>query len=324
MIARTAFERILKEYEEKQLLAQARLDAQRARIEAAVPRLAEIEAEMAHLSVTEAIARISGGTKGEGFSDALARLQEEKEAVLQSAGYSLADLQPQFECEKCKDTGFVDNAFCMCLKNRITDTLYDQSRIKEILKEENFANFSYAYYKEASHLAAAKAAVNTACDFIRRFDSSASNLFITGTTGVGKTFLTNCIAKELIDRGYFVVYLSAIRLFDILSNVTFGQTKSEAESSFAEFEKKHIFGCDLLIIDDLGTEMVNSFTKIQLFDCINERILAKKHTIISTNLSMHRVQELYTERISSRIADKYTFVRLQGNDIRMMKNLEEK
>ena len=121
-----------------------------------------------------------------------------------------------------------------------------------------------------------------------------------------------------------MVYLSAIRLFDMLSEATFGSFRPGSENTAGEFLKKHIYDCDLLIIDDLGTEMVNLFTATQLFNCINERILGKKHTIISTNLSLKQLQDNYSERIFSRIANKYTFIRLFGNDIRMMKKLEEK
>ena len=250
-------------------------------------------------------------------------MKEEKIAVLAAAGYTPADLEPVYECDKCHDSGYVGQQMCSCLTRRITEVLYDQSNIRDILREENFDTFSFRYYPEGAALDSAKQAVSAAHRFIEGFASSDENLFITGGTGVGKTFLTNCIAKDLLDRGYFVVYLSAIRLFDILSDAVFGFKKDEAEAASAELMKKYIFDCDLLVIDDLGTEMVNSFTSTQFFECINERLLSKKHTIISTNLSLKQVQDNYSERVFSRIVNKYTLIRLLGDDIRMKRKLED-
>ena len=322
MISRSAFETILKEYDEKQLNAARMQQQKRAWIEEKVPRLKEIENRIAAFSVNKAIARISGDSSIDA-SEEIRSLKEEKKAVLAAAGFSLADLEAVYECDKCHDTGYVGSEMCSCLKRRITEVLYDQSNIKAILREENFDTFSFRYYPEGQALDVAKQAVSTARSFIDGFSSSDENLFITGGTGVGKTFLTNCIAKDLIDRGFFVVYLSAIRLFDILSDAAFGSRKNGAGAASAELMKKYIFDCDLLVIDDLGTEMVNSFISTQLFECINERLLAKKHTIISTNLSLKQVQDNYSERVFSRIVNKYTLIRLLGDDIRKKKKLED-
>lgn len=324
MITRSAFETILKEYDEKRLKAARELRARRDLIEKQVPRLKEIENEIAGLSVSEAIARISGSALPGSYEEKLSSLRREKAEALSSAGFSDADLAESFECKKCNDTGYVGNELCSCFRDKITDVLYDQSNLKEILKEENFDSFSFRYYPKGDSLDSAELAFRTARSFVDNFASSADNLFITGAAGVGKTFLTNCIAKELLDKGFFVVYLSAVRLFDILSDATFGSAKAGVEGASSEFVRKHIYDCDLLIIDDLGTEMINSFTSTQLFQCINERILRKKHTVISTNLSLKQLQENYSERIFSRIANKYTLIRLLGNDIRMIKKLEEK
>ena len=323
MIARTAFETILKEYDEKQLKAARELRERREQIERDVPRLREIEREIADLSVSEAISRISKTSKPGAYQEKLSSLRREKAEVLARAGYSEADLSAKYECSRCHDTGYIGRDLCTCFREKVTDVLYDQSNMKEVLKEENFDTFSYRYYADDVARSTAESAVEVSRNFIANFDSSADNLFITGATGVGKTFLTNCIAKELLDKGYFVVYQSAIRLFDILSDATFGAAKGGAEGASSEFIRKHIYDCDLLIIDDLGTEMVNSFTATQLFHCINERILGRKHTIISTNLSLKHLQDNYSERIFSRIANGYTLIRLLGNDIRMTKRLEE-
>lgn len=331
MITRNAFENILKEYDEKQLRAARDLQERRALIERHVPRLREIENEIAAISIKGAIERIGGSqlrsSKASNDMKAdtksrIATLREEKKAVLQQAGYSLSDLKAHYECSKCNDTGYIGSDMCSCLNNRITEVLYENSNIKEILKEENFDNYSFRYYPEGQALTVAEQAVKTAHRFVDNFATSSDNLFITGETGVGKTFLTNCIAKELIEQGYFVVYLSAVRLFDILSDATFGYKRNDTDGVSGDYIKNYLYKCDLLVIDDLGTEMVNSFTSTQLFDCVNERLLSRKHTIISTNLSLDQLRFNYSERLVSRIVNKYTLIKLFGDDIRMKKKLE--
>ena len=322
MISRAAFEQILREYDAKRLNAERELSQRRALIEERVPRVREIENSIAEISVNEAITRIGGGPAGNA-GEKIHSLIQEKSEVLSAAGFTPDDLKPRYECDQCQDTGYIGSEMCRCLRERVTEILYDQSNIKEILKEENFDTFSLRYYPEGQPLAVAEQALHTARSFVDDFSVSSENLFITGGTGVGKTFLTNCIAKDLIDRGFFVVYLSAVRLFDILSDATFGSRKDGTEGTSRESFKKIIYDCDLLVIDDLGTEMVNSFTGTQLFDCINERLLGKKHTIISTNLSLKQIQENYSERLFSRIVNRYTLIKLYGDDIRMKKKLED-
>lgn len=132
---------------------------------------------------------------------------------------------------------------------------------------------------------------------------------------MGKTFLTNCIAKELIDRCISVIYLSSNELFEIFSKYKFGRDSEEdVEESY-----RYILDCDMLIIDDLGTELNNSFVSSQLFYCINERIGRKKGTIISTNLSMGMLKDTYSDRVTSRIMSNYRVIPLYGADIRMKK-----
>ena len=149
--------------------------------------------------------------------------------------------------------------------------------------------------------------------FIDHFDDEFNNLYFYGDTGIGKTFLSNCIAKELLDRGYSVIYFTAFQLFDILGRDKFGRNENASDAH------QNIFGCDLLIIDDLGTELSNSFTSSQLFLCLNERILRRKSTIISTNLRMNQLADIYSERVLSRISSSYTVMNLFGADIRILK-----
>ena len=158
-------------------------------------------------------------------------------------------------------------------------------------------------------------ALKSCHEFVDTFGEEFRNLLLYGDTGVGKTFLSHCIAKELLEHSFSVIYFTAAQLFDIFARSTF---RREEE---AGVDCQHIYSCDLLIIDDLGTEMSNSFTNSQLFICLNERILRKKPTLISTNLSLEDLKNIYSERIFSRITSSYTVLRLTGDDIRIQKKL---
>ena len=156
--------------------------------------------------------------------------------------------------------------------------------------------------------------------YIKNFPYSCENILIYGKTGVGKTFLSNCIAKELLDQGNTVIYLSAPQLFEIIESHKFSKAQEEAKES-AETKMRYILDCDLLIIDDLGTEFNNSFISSQLYYCINERFLRQKSTLISTNLSFEEIRKNYSDRIYSRLFHDYMPVKIYGDDIRIKKVL---
>ena len=251
----------------------------------------------------------------------LADLREEKSVFLANSSLPEGYLDPVYTCPDCRDTGYIDGTRCHCLKQAIINEIYTQSNIQETLLHENFDTFSYEYYSETdihpvtrlSALDTAKRAVATCRNFIEDFDQKPKNILLYGNTGVGKTFLTNCIAKELLEKGYSVIYFTAFQLFDILSKGVF-QKDADAIATH-----QNIFDCDLLIIDDLGTELPNSFTSSQLFLCVNERILRQKSTIISTNLDIRQLEDLYSERTPSRIFSNYSIINLFGGDIRLKK-----
>ena len=158
--------------------------------------------------------------------------------------------------------------------------------------------------------------------FIKDFDKAYSlrkfkNLLICGDAGVGKTFLTNCIAKELLDKAYSVIYVTASELFDILAKSSF-----EKDDYDAAEKTDFIYFCDLLIIDDLGTEMTNTFTSSQLYSCINNRMLKGLSTIISINLTLDDIHTTYNERISSRLIGEYKGIQIIGKDNRRNKHFQ--
>ena len=213
---------------------------------------------------------------------------------------------------------------CHCFKKAIVDYLYTQSNLKDILDKENFSTCSLTYYSRnhidpltgRSSLESMETALNVCHNFVDTFSEEFHNILLYGDTGVGKTFLSHCIAKELMDSAYSVIYFTAAGLFDILAENTFGKRQNKDSDVF-----EHIYDCDLLIIDDLGTELPNSFTVSQLFICLNERILRQKSTIISTNLALDDIKTIYSERTFSRISSNYTILRITGDDIRIQKKL---
>ena len=288
------------------------------------PRLQEIEGSIASISVAQARKLLDGDrTALDSLKKQLADLREERQAILASLPYPEGYFDPIYNCKDCKDTGYVDDlgTKCHCFKQAIINTVYAQSNIRSILEKENFSTLAYEYYSGTnknpitglSDLDTFKDAVNKSRAFIENFEHKPQNLFFFGNTGVGKTFLSNCVAKELLDRGYSVIYFTAFELFDILSKGIF---EHDADAIAAH---QNIFDCDLLIIDDLGTELSNKFTTSQLFLIINERILRQKSTIISTNLDMGRIVDTYSERTFSRISSNYTIMKLSGDDIRIQK-----
>lgn len=318
------YDAIFRTYEQKQLKNHNILDKRQKDVYNKVPEISKINGQISYLSVQQ------GRRLLEGDESALLELKEQirelsgrKIQLLTEAGYPADYLEPIYDCPDCKDTGYVDNKKCHCFCKAAIDLLYTQSNLKNTLQKENFDTFSFKYYSDnyvdpktgLSSLTTIKKAYQVAQEFIETFSTDFRNLFLYGDTGVGKTFLSNCIAKELIDRSYSVIYFSAFELFDTLAKSRFGKDDSADEMN------EHIFNCDLLIIDDLGTELANSFTVSQLFLCLNERLLRRKSTIISTNLSLEALANIYSERTFSRITSNYTMLKLTGDDIRIKKKL---
>ena len=322
-LSNSQYDEIMREYDQRQLQDRRILDERRREVFQKIPQLKELESTVASRSVRQARLLLDGDTSAlASLKEELADLSRQRNALLTAAGFASNYLDPVYECPDCKDTGYIDGRKCHCFKQAIINTVYAQSNIREILKRENFDRFSYSYYSDEdispttglSALATARHAVEECHRFIDAFDNKPQNLFFYGGTGVGKTFLTNCVAKELLDKGYSVIYFTAFQLFDILSKGVF---EKDVDAIAAH---QNIFDCDLLVIDDLGTELSNAFTTSQLFLCVNERLLRHKSTIISTNLSLQQIADIYSERTFSRICGDYTMIKLFTQmDIRILK-----
>ncbi len=323
-LTNSQYDAIMRIYEQKHLRTHDRLTRHYSEIYEKITRIREIDDEISHLGVAGAKALIDGNTDAPArFRERLHALTGEKQALLIASGYPADYLEPSYECPDCQDTGYIDGRKCRCFQKTEIDLLYTQSNLQDILKAENFSSFRMDYYSSAfidpvsgkSSLDMAKEALHVCRSFVDSFGREFQNLLIYGNTGVGKTFLTHCIARELMDHIHSVIYVTSSQLFDILGSREF-DTDPEKRQAGALLDE-----CELLIIDDLGTELTNSFTVSQLFICLNDRILQKKSTIISTNLSLNEIKSIYSERTFSRISSNYRLLKLVGDDIRIKKKL---
>lgn len=324
-LSNSQYDHLMRTYEQRQLDNEHILRRHYSEAYSRIPKLREIDDSISSLSVKQA-RKLLEGDESALFSlhQELTGLVHQKQQQLLSHGFPEDYLELHYTCPDCRDTGYIGTEKCHCFKKAIIDMLYTDSHLQEILEKENFATFSLDYYS-ASHIdpltgRSSRESIQTALrscrEFVNTFSDAFHNLLLYGDTGVGKTFLSHCIAKELIEASHSVIYFSASGLFDFLAKNTFGKKEEQDAEAFS-----HIYDCDLLIIDDLGTELANAFTLSQLFICLNERILRKKATIISTNLSLEDIKSIYSERIFSRISSSYTMLRLTGDDIRIQKKL---
>lgn len=324
-LTNSQYQAVMRIYEQKQLRSHDILTQHYNEVYKKLPEFQSLEESVSELSVQYGKQLLNGDEHAvTALKEELAILRQRKLELLKSAGFPDNYLEPEYACKDCKDTGYIGNQKCHCFKKEVSKLLYAQSNLDDILTEENFDTFSLDYYSNNfidpktgnSSLTVMKNALHTCREFVRTFDTDCKNLFFYGDVGIGKTFLSNCIARDLIEAGHSVIYFSAPSFFNILAQSTFDKNDTKAKHM-----QENIFDCDLLIIDDLGTEFSNTFTASQFFTCINERLLNRKSTVISTNLSLDALADLYTERAFSRITSNYILLRLIGDDIRIKKKL---
>lgn len=299
-------------YDKRRMLNQQEADRRREYVEKNVDGYKELSDAIASLSVEHAKKMIMKQTNSmDELRSEINNLISAKKALLVNASLPEDYLDPIYDCEDCKDTGYINGQKCHCFRQMSASLLYSKSNLNDQLKEVSFSMVSDKYY-EGDELVAFQDTYNKAISFVKNFDTEFKNLLIYGTVGSGKSLMSSCIAKELIENGHSVLYFSASTLMDLFSKYSFDYgIKQDIYEAYSD-----LFECDLLIIDDLGTEMINNFSITALFSCLNKRLLNKKSTIISTNLSPKAIDETYTERIYSRLVGNYTFCKLYGPDIR--------
>ena len=323
-LSNAQYDMIMRKYTQKQFQNRYVQEQHKKEILQRIPRISEISAEMAALSLERARLLLDGSKASSAELKARMKdLSEERQVLLTANGYPADYLELHYTCPLCKDTGYIDDRKCNCFRKEEIALLYQDSNMESHLAEENFDLFDISYYNDdiisektgITSREAAMQAFQAAKEFVAAFHHTFENLCFYGDTGVGKSFLSHCIAHELLQQGDSVLYLTAFDLFHLLEENAFSRDTEAAKNA------EHIFDSDLLIIDDLGTELTNAFVSSQLFLCINERILNKKSTIISTNLSLEKFAETYSERIFSRILSSYKLIHLFGQDIRILKQL---
>lgn len=323
------YNKILREYDERQIRSRHSLEKKYEKVYQLIPQLHDYDTSIAEQSVACAKLALKGDQ--EALTKLKSRIQElsqEKEELLAAYSFPKDYLTPDYQCPICKDTGYVGNKKCQCFKQAIVDLIYSQSNVKEAMKRENFDTFSFDCYEKTkidptrnlTPYENMRQVVEYCLRFIKNFDTSFENILIYGNTGVGKTFLTNCIAREILNTSHTVIYLTSFQLFEILEKNKFERNNENTE---IPEQLDGILNCDLLIIDDLGTEMNNTFISSQLYLCINERYLSRKSTIISTNYSLDDLKNLYSERIFSRLISNYKLLKIVGEDIRLKKTYSD-
>jgi len=285
----------------------------------AIPEYSDLEDEAAGIALNYGRRLITDPNTSISEMDAeLAKISSAKEKLLIEHGYDLSYLEPAFTCADCKDTGYINGKKCHCFKLHEIELTYKQSNIHEFFQTENFAHLRTDFY-EGEDLEHFLKASEISHSFVDNFDNNYQNLMFYGKVGTGKSFLSGCIAYELLESGHSVIYFSATDLFKLLSDTTFHRGTTEYDDSLSS----EIYECDLLVIDDLGTEIGGQFVNSSLFTCLNERQLRHKPIIVSTNLSLAEIHERYSDRVFSRIVGNFTIIKLTGPDLRV-KNKDNK
>lgn len=320
--------KLLNEYERKRIQEENDLEYRKSKLYNSYPRLQEIDRELSSLAISSAKQLIQKNSKDiiNNLNNSINNLKKEKSELLFSIVKDYNYLTPNYDCNICKDTGYITNNYetkmCNCLKQKLFNLEYNKSNFTN-LEKHNFSTFDSTVYSNIVDT------VKFGCDksprenieiikqisinFIDNFDDlDEKNLLFTGNTGLGKTFLSSCIANELIKKQKTVLYQTAPVMLDSIIDYRFGKNSNNIYNN--------ILDVDLLIIDDLGTECMNNMKFTELFNIINTRLLNQNSkptkTIISTNLNIQNLFTSYDERIVSRFIGYYNICRFFGEDLR--------
>ncbi|MEG2789237.1 MAG: ATP-binding protein [Romboutsia sp.] len=316
---------ILVSYERKRDRAESDLENRKKDVYKQIPEIKTIEEEVSTIGLKLTRLVLSNPSDKEKIlmesKCKMGELKAKKDALLRQYKVPEWYLDIQYNCNTCEDRGFLKNGHkCNCLKQEIINDAYKMSNLSKLLDNQNFSSLDTSIFtneklpgSNVSPYENIVEIVSISEVFIMDFDKdNGENLLFYGDTGLGKTFMCNCIAKELLDKGYLVIYQTAFKMFEIIEDYKF----KNADSHISKDNYENLFDCDLLIIDDLGTELTNSFTNSELFNIINTRLLSGKKTIISTNLSPMQLGSEYAQRIFSRVFDRFKMVKFIGKDLR--------
>jgi len=315
------YKRIREAYRTKYLRAYEIANERMAEVHARSPEIDAIDRELRLTGAEIALAVI--GT-GEGYREKLAAaeaknmtLQAKRAALLADLGYPADYTLPPYECPKCKDSGFIDTKMCDCMRRELVMAAYEVSGLGALMRTQSFESFDLSFYNaENGDRSRMQSNFDQLQNYAEQFTMESESLLLVGPTGLGKTHLSTAIARRVIERGYDVYYTGAIGMFSDFEHARFGTGTERAAA-----EPNRYIDCDLLILDDLGTEVSNQFVNACLYTVLNNRINLKRPTIISTNLKGKEIKERYADRIASRLLCEYKPYIFVGQDVRFRRNL---
>lgn len=260
-----------------------------------------------HVGLEERMARIRKNNE---------ELQQQRADCLALLGYLPDHTEPRYECKKCKDTGYDDKArLCECFKKAITIETCRRSGLGRLIDMQTFDSYTLDYFKYSTEIYDKMSVVYRDCkNYAEAFSSKSENLMLIGDTGLGKTHLSTAIAGRVIERGFDVCYDTATNVFSSFENERFGKQNSKFS-----IPTERYFDCDLLIIDDLGTEPATQFTISALYNLINTRAINEKQIMLNTNLSINEMKKKYGDRIASRLFGESIILQFVGKDVRLQK-----
>ena len=296
-------------------------DKKREEIYSKLPRVREIERELAQTGYRAAKAVVKGEDTREQLlklRDANLRLQGELQVLLVKNGYTTADLDEKYKCSICSDKGYLDGRMCSCMKLLLRDIAFSELNELSPLTPSSFSTFSLDYYSDEPDengnvpRKRMEKILNFCKDYAKDFTPQSKSIYMEGATGLGKTHLSLAIAGAVIEKGYGVIYCS---LPDIVLKIE----REHFSGDYNTGTLSHLESCDLLILDDLGTEYPTSFNKSCVYNLINKRLLLQKPTIINTNLTGKEIKSLYTDRLISRMLGEQVYIKFIGKDIRLKK-----
>ncbi len=312
------------EYATKTLRAEAEADARREEVYAQIPELREMDRRLSSFGLRIMQTALSGGDTEAQIAALRAeneRIQAARAALLRQNGFPPNYTEPQYECTKCRDTGYVGIRMCECMRMRLIEAGKSSSGLSALLAKQSFENFSLDFYRQnATEYRIMEHNFQTVVQYAEQFTLAAGqpspkSLLFLGGTGLGKTHLSTAVACRVIERGYDVYYNSAVGMISDFEFRRFGNGVAQSDSD----DTARYTECDLLIVDDLGTEVVNQFTLSCLYHVINTRLNLGKPTVISTNLTQDDLRRVYSDRITSRLFGEYLVIPFYGFDIRKQK-----
>lgn len=322
---RSLYQAVETEYEELRRHNQEDLDNRRHAVYLAVPEIENIDREIqsaGHAIISLSIsnppdlaARLSALRERQQY------LQHRRKTLLLEHGFAEDELSMRYMCDNCQDTGVQGNRTCECYQRSLVMRAFEKSNLSQQLRNQSFKTFDLSLYSDQPDpqfgvvpRSNMQRILEICQNFIRDFEHTDKNLLFWGESGLGKTFLSTCIAKELIKKGFSVIYETTYQIVSLLEDYKF---KRSSDMDELKTQTDRLYDSDLLILDDLGAEFSTAYTNAALFDILNSRLITNKKTIINTNLNLKELSERYSERVISRIFGSYQALQFIGEDLRL-------